>query len=99
MSATSIEARVGSAAGRCSFRCEEAEPVERADHGVDGPGLGIAYLPCFLVENDLSAGTLKSILPDATADAVDIVALYPSRRLLEPRVRHFIDLLVSQLAA
>lgn len=83
------------APGRSRIRLDTGEAIR----GAAVAGLGIAYLPRFLVETDLSAGTLKSILPDATADTVDIVALYPSKRLLEPRVRHFIDLLVSQLAA
>ena len=83
------------APGRSRLRLDTGEAIR----GAALAGLGIAYLPRFLVETDLSAGTLKSILPDATADSVDIVALYPSKRLLEPRVRHFIDMLVSRLAA
>jgi len=83
------------APGRSRLRLDTGEALR----GAALAGLGIAYLPRFLVERDLSVGTLKSILPDATADSVDIVALYPSKRLLEPRVRHFIDLLVSRLAA
>jgi len=82
------------APGRSRLRLDTGEAIR----GAALAGLGIAYLPRFLVANDLSAGTLRSILPDATPDSVDIVALYPSKRLLEPRVRHFIDMLVARLA-
>lgn len=81
------------APGRSRLRLDTGEAIR----GAALAGLGIAYLPQFLIQNDLSAGTLRSVLPDATSDSVKIVALYPSKRLLEPRVRHFIDLLVSQL--
>lgn len=83
------------AQGRSRLRLDTGEAIR----GAALAGLGIAYLPRFLVEKDLSAGALTSILPEATADSVDILALYPSKRLLEPRVRHFIDMLVSRLAA
>lgn len=82
------------APGRSRLRLDTGEAIR----GAALAGLGIAYLPRFLVENDLAAGALKAILPDATPDSVSIVALYPSKRLLEPRVRHFLDLLVSRLA-
>lgn len=61
-------------------------------------GLGIAYLPDFLVADDLAAGRLQQVLPRVSADDATIVAIYPSRRLLEPRVRRFIDLMVDALA-
>ena len=60
-------------------------------------GLGIAYLPDFLVADDLATGRLRHILPDLDSGDVNIVALYPDRRLLEPRVRRFIDLMTEAL--
>ncbi len=59
--------------------------------------LGLAYLPDFLVAENLAAGRLRQVLPGPDARDVEIVALYPSRRLLEPRVRRFIDLMVEEL--
>ncbi len=60
-------------------------------------GLGIAILPTFLVGEDIAAGRLCRILPKVSAGTVSIVALYPHKKLLEPRVRHFIDLLADAL--
>jgi DNA-binding transcriptional LysR family regulator len=60
-------------------------------------GLGIAFLPDFLVAGDLAAGRLQQVLPGLELGDVDIVTLYPTRRLLEPRVRRFIDLMVEEL--
>lgn len=61
-------------------------------------GLGIALLPDFLIKDDLRGGRLRRILPAFEADPVKIVTLYPGKRLLEPRVRRFIDLMVDELA-
>ncbi|MGY8637192.1 LysR family transcriptional regulator [Bradyrhizobium sp. 14AA] len=61
-------------------------------------GLGIALLPDFLIRDDLRAGRLRRLLPALEADPVKIVTLYPGKRLLEPRVRRFIDLMVEELA-
>ncbi|NOU31405.1 MAG: LysR family transcriptional regulator [Polyangiaceae bacterium] len=61
-------------------------------------GMGIALLPACLVEEDIATGRLQRVLPRATAGTVKIVALYPHKRLLEPKVRHFVDLLASALA-
>jgi DNA-binding transcriptional LysR family regulator len=58
-------------------------------------GLGIAYLPSFLVESDLSDKRLRRVLPGLHAEGVTVSAIYPTRRLLEPRVRHFLDFLMS----
>lgn len=60
-------------------------------------GLGIALLPAFLVGGDLAAGRLCPILPESDLGTIEVFALYPSRRLLEPRVRRFIDLLAHEL--
>ncbi|MCW7541286.1 LysR family transcriptional regulator [Aquabacterium sp. A7-Y] len=60
-------------------------------------GLGIGLLPDFLVAKDLAAGRLQKVLPELDFGDVKILAIYPTRRLLEPRVRRFIDLLVQEL--
>lgn len=54
-------------------------------------GLGIALLPSFLVEDDLSAGHLVRLFPELGTRTVRILCLYPNRRLVDPRVRTFID--------
>ncbi|MBH3137865.1 LysR family transcriptional regulator [Serratia marcescens] len=60
-------------------------------------GLGIAYLPEFMIAEDLAAGRLRQVLRAVAGEEVRIVALYPNKRLLEPRVRRFLDLLVDTL--
>lgn len=60
-------------------------------------GLGIAFLPDFLVAGDLAAGRLRQVLPELQAGEVKVVTIYPTRRLLEPRVRRFIDLMAEEL--
>lgn len=60
-------------------------------------GLGIAYLPEFMIAEDLATGRLQQVLRAVEGEEVRIVALYPNKRLLEPRVRRFLDLLVDTL--
>jgi len=45
----------------------------------------------------LAARRLRQVLPGLDAGDVKIFALYPTRRLLEPRVRRFIDLMAEEL--
>lgn len=60
-------------------------------------GMGIALLPDFLIADDVAAGRLRQVLPDLELGQASIVTIYPTRRLLEPRVRRFIDLMVEEL--
>ncbi len=62
-------------------------------------GLGIAYLPDFLIDEDLAQGRLVEVLAGVAQGRPPLVALYPTRKQLEPRVRRFIDLLADELAA
>lgn len=81
------------AQGRSRLRLDSGEALRDAAVA----GLGIAFLPEFLVARDLAAGRLQQVLPGLDAGDVEIVTIYPSRRLLEPRVRRFIDLMVEEL--
>ncbi|NKL78626.1 LysR family transcriptional regulator [Rhizobium leguminosarum] len=81
------------AQGRSRLRLDSGEAIRDAALA----GLGIALLPDFLVTDDLAAGRLRQILADFETDDAKIVTLYPDKRLLEPRVRRFIDLLVEEL--
>ncbi|MGK4007976.1 LysR family transcriptional regulator [Sorangium sp. So ce1036] len=83
------------AQGRSRLRLDSGEAIRDAAVA----GLGIAFLPDFLVAEDLAAGRLQQVLPDLEAGDVKIVAIYPTRRLLEPRVRRFIDLMVEELGS
>ncbi|MCZ4092442.1 LysR family transcriptional regulator [Sinorhizobium psoraleae] len=81
------------APGRSRLRLDSGEAIRDAAIA----GLGIAFLPEFLVAEDLAAGRLRQVLSDLEADDANIVTLYPNKRLLEPRVRRFIDLMVEEL--
>ncbi|MDK1388581.1 LysR family transcriptional regulator [Sinorhizobium sp. 8-89] len=81
------------APGRSRLRLDSGEAIRDAAIA----GLGIAFLPEFLVAEDLAAGRLRQVLSDLEADDAKIVTLYPNKRLLEPRVRRFIDLMVEEL--
>ncbi|MBY3411875.1 LysR family transcriptional regulator [Rhizobium laguerreae] len=81
------------AQGRSRLRLDSGEAIRDAALA----GLGIALLPDFLVTDDLAAGRLRQILADFETDDAKIVTLYPDKRLLEPRVRRFIDLIGEEL--
>lgn len=81
--------------GRSRLRLDSGEAIRDAAVA----GLGIALLPDFLIADDLAAGRLQQVLPSLDAGDVEIMAIYPSKRLLEPRVRRFIDLMVEQLGS
>lgn len=79
--------------GRSRLRLDSGEAIRDAAIA----GLGIGFLPDFLVAEDLAAGRLQQVLSGLEADDVKIVTIYPDKRLLEPRVRHFIDLMVEEI--
>jgi DNA-binding transcriptional LysR family regulator len=80
--------------GRVRLRLDSAEAIRDAALA----GLGIACLPDFLIAQDLAAGRLRRVLGEVALGDLEVFAVYPSRRLLEPRVRRFIDFLVEELA-
>ena len=82
------------AQGRSRLRLDSGEALRDAAIA----GLGIAFLPDFVVAPDLAAGRLRKLLTDLDGGDAVITAIYPSRRLLEPRVRRFIDLLAEELS-
>ena len=81
------------AVARGRLRLDSAQAIREAAVA----GLGIAYLPRFLVAAELSEGRLRRVLPDLQAEGVTVSAIYPTRRLLEPRVRHFMDFLTPRV--
>ncbi|QEM90105.1 LysR family transcriptional regulator [Kosakonia radicincitans] len=54
-------------------------------------GLGIGYLPSFMIDRDIVEGRLVQLLPATQGEEIAIHAIYPSRRHLSLRVRAFID--------
>lgn len=62
-------------------------------------GFGIVQLPHYLVGSALEQGTLQAILADHQPAGVPIMAVYPSRRQLSPRIRLLIDYLIEHWSA
>lgn len=58
-------------------------------------GMGLAFLPEYLVRQDLESGTLIEVLPGDVAIQAPLYAIYPSRKYLSAKVRTFIDYLVG----
>ncbi|RYZ43632.1 MAG: LysR family transcriptional regulator [Myxococcaceae bacterium] len=81
--------------GRSRFRLDSGEAIRDAAVA----GLGIAYLPGFLVDEDLARGRLKALLPSCETGVVGIMAIYPSKRHLPAKVRRLIDLMVERWSA
>ncbi len=59
-------------------------------------GLGIAQLPHYMVEDAIAAGRLTELLPKLRPSPLPIHAVIPANRMVPPRVRAFLDLMVAQ---
>lgn len=89
----------GSAKRECSVRvrwrlCVNHVEAVRASARA---GRGIANLPCYLVGDDLAAGTLLALLPGYAQPKVEITAVYPVSRTPSPPLRALLDLLAERL--
>lgn len=60
-------------------------------------GLGIVYLPSFLLADDVRAGRLTPLLTQHTRHETNLLAVYPASRHVPPKVRAMIDWLVEEL--
>lgn len=58
-------------------------------------GLGIAKLPSYIVADDLRSGSLHMVLGEFSEPPQPIRVVYPSKRHMSPKIRCFIDELVS----
>jgi DNA-binding transcriptional LysR family regulator len=61
-------------------------------------GGGIIWQPSFLIGADLRAGRLVALLPGYHLPDIDVLAVYPSRRQLNAKVRVMIDFLAAEFA-
>lgn len=79
------------------------QPVMRSDdttltlHAVRA-GMGMAFLPEWLIDDDLASGQLVRLVPEYTAPAVTLFAAYTSRQYMAPKMRSFIDFLGERLS-
>lgn len=79
---------------RAALLCDNASALKDAATA----GLGVAFLPLFLVAADLKSGALAEVLPGQTSPPIPISIVYPSRKHTAARVRGFIELLTNRLA-
>ena len=61
-------------------------------------GMGLVFLPTWMVQPDVAAGRLQIVLPDALSFNTTLHAVYPSRKFLSAKVRTFIDFIASKEA-
>ncbi|HKX06550.1 MAG TPA: LysR family transcriptional regulator [Stellaceae bacterium] len=62
-------------------------------------GVGIAILPDYICREAVRGGQLARVLPDWSVPSADIFVVYPTRRLIAPRVRSFLDFTEKRLAS
>lgn len=79
--------------GKPLFLCDNAGAISDAAVA----GLGIACLPTFLTQEDIKKGMLQRVMPGYNTPVFPICVVYPTRRQLSPKVRHFIDWLTERL--
>jgi DNA-binding transcriptional LysR family regulator len=58
-------------------------------------GVGIAYLPEFVVQEDIESGALERVLPEFGLLPGLVHVVFPTRRGMVPAVRAFIDALAE----
>jgi DNA-binding transcriptional LysR family regulator len=61
--------------------------------------MGAAFLPDWLVDDDLAAGRLALIHDTRSSFTATLFAVYTSHRHLPPKLRSFIDFLSARLGA
>ena len=76
----------------CNFRVNNGDALRSAAVA----GLGLAYLPSFIVGDDLRTGRLLRVLEPFTVKEGGIHAVYPHNRHLSPKVRAFVDFMAQR---
>jgi DNA-binding transcriptional LysR family regulator len=61
-------------------------------------GLGVAPIPLIYARQAIEAGNVERVLPTFSKGTAPIHALYPSRRILAPKVRAFVDFAAEAMA-
>jgi DNA-binding transcriptional LysR family regulator len=60
-------------------------------------GEGIAFLPTFIVEDELKEGRLRIILEDYMDQTVTFSMLWPTSRYASPKLRALVDYVVANM--
>ncbi|MGQ0658561.1 MAG: LysR family transcriptional regulator [Chromatiales bacterium] len=77
-----------------NLRINDNEALWQAARG----GLGIAFLPTYIVGQDLQQGVLRAVLTEYMPGERSIYAIYLPTRHLSPKVRAFIDFFLALYA-
>lgn len=59
--------------------------------------LGLAFMPIFLVEEELKKKTIVQLFPNWQSEEIPIHFIYPSQKYLTSKVRSFIDFAIKKL--
>ena len=59
-------------------------------------GHGVVNLARFLLAEHLASGALVEVLPDTPPTAAELAIVYPHKRLMDPKLRVFIDYMAAQ---
>ncbi|NEX63829.1 LysR family transcriptional regulator [Noviherbaspirillum galbum] len=59
-------------------------------------GMGIMVRPSFALGDDLSSGRLVRLMPEHSLGKLQVMLVYPSRRLLSAKVRSFVDFMAKK---
>jgi DNA-binding transcriptional LysR family regulator len=80
--------------GRGRLRLDSGEAIRDAAIA----GMGVAYLPSFLVKEAIADRRLEPVLTAFETQTIPIIVVYPSKRYLSAKVRRFIDLMADEWA-
>jgi DNA-binding transcriptional LysR family regulator len=58
-------------------------------------GLGVVWLPLWLIKEDLTAGRLAPVLPAWSLEPVPVHVIYAAHRILPARIRAFVDVAIA----
>ncbi|MDE1182129.1 LysR family transcriptional regulator [Paraburkholderia sp.] len=83
----------GARASAARFVVNDAQAVRAALLA----GAGVGALPAHAVHDDLEHGRLLRVLPECAIPSVNLFVVYPGRRLLDAKVRTFVDCVVTSL--
>jgi DNA-binding transcriptional LysR family regulator len=61
-------------------------------------GLGVVQAPCFLLEAEMAAGSLRPVLTEWTTDSLPLYVVYPPNTHLSNRLRVFVDWIADLFA-
>ena len=81
------------ALGPATFQINNAEALAVAVR----EGMGIGLLPTYSAASGLRSGELLRVLPDYTAQQLNVYALYPSRQYLDAKIRTWVEFLREEL--